>query len=93
MIRLGRRLLERKPCCGKRADIHAMVAVRDGSVVAQRTTGKLDEDYVKSSLPKNPKFSGVLNSIYGTFLTFSVIYALFRYAKRTFKKRYRHFGR
>ena len=78
------------PPAEKELNFHIVVSVRDSRVVAQRITAKLDESYAKSALPKKAKFPIVLNSIYSLFLTCSVLYAIFRYAKRTFQKEVSH---
>ena len=74
----------------KELTLHVLVAVRDSQVVAERITGQLDEDKAKFALPKASRYSVFLNSIYGLFLMFSVVYAVIRYAKRTFQKEVSH---
>jgi serine phosphatase RsbU (regulator of sigma subunit) len=74
----------------KELTLRIVVAVRDGRIVAQQITGKLNGDFAKEDLPKSSKFPLLLNSIYGVFMTFSVLYAIVRYAKRTFQKEVSH---
>ncbi len=78
------------PASEKELALNVAVSVRDGHVVAQRVTAKLDEDYRKSNLPKKSSFPVIWNSIYGAFLSFSALYAIYRYAKRTFQKEVSH---
>lgn len=81
---------EVSPPDDKELTLHVSVAVRDSQVVAERITGQVDGDKAKFALPKTSKLSVFLNSIYGLFLTFSLFYAIFRYAKRTFQKEVSH---
>jgi serine phosphatase RsbU (regulator of sigma subunit) len=66
------------------------VSVRDSRVIAEHITAGLDEDYIRSALPKKSRFSETLLGIYSLFLTFSAFYAMYRYAKRTLQKEVSH---
>jgi sigma-B regulation protein RsbU (phosphoserine phosphatase) len=66
------------------------VSVRDSKVIAERITAGLDEDFIRSALPKKSRFSETLLGIYSLFLTFSAFYAIYRYAKRTLQKEVSH---
>jgi serine phosphatase RsbU (regulator of sigma subunit) len=66
------------------------VSVRDSQVIAEHVTAGLEEDYIRSALPKKSRFSEALLGIYSLFLTFSAFYALYRYAKRTLQKEVSH---
>lgn len=78
------------PAAEKELIFQIAVTLRNGKVVAQRTTAKIDSGYAKSALPKTSRFPGLLNGIYGSFLTFSIIYSLIRYTKRTLQKEVSH---
>jgi serine phosphatase RsbU (regulator of sigma subunit) len=65
-------------------------SVRDSQVVAEQIIAALDEDYIRSALPKEARFSEALLGAYSLFLTFSAFYAVYRYAKRTLQKEVSH---
>jgi len=66
--------------------LHISVGVRDKAVVAQRIEAVAPKAK-KSNEAKIPTF---LNVIYGLFLGFATLYALFRYTKRTLQKEVSH---
>lgn len=69
---------------------HVRVSVRDSEVVGQRIEANVRKDYAKSNLKKGSQLPTFLNSGYAFFLTFGVVYAIYRYARRTLQKEVSH---
>jgi len=78
------------PANHKEITFHVTVSVRDSRVIAQHITAGVEEDFIKSALPKKSRFSETLIGLYSLFMTLSAFYAIYRYAKRTLQKEVSH---
>ena len=79
-----------KPASAKELNLHITVSVRDSKVVAERIEPSVNLASLISRAKKEPKFPIFLNTVYGCFLTFGALYAIYRYAKRTLQKEVSH---
>jgi serine phosphatase RsbU (regulator of sigma subunit) len=75
----------------KELTFYVTVGLRDSKVVEQRVQATIDKHYLESNLARGTaKYREGLYGIYGLFLTFGVIYGIYRYAKRTIQKEVSH---
>ena len=77
---------EASPAKRPELKLKVSVSVRDSQVVAQHIEATLD----KKHSAKRRYLPIVLETLYGFFLTFGAIYAIYRYAKRTLQKEVSH---
>jgi serine phosphatase RsbU (regulator of sigma subunit) len=78
------------PANHKEIAFHITVSVRDSQVIAQHVTAGIEQDFIKSALPQESRFSETLIGLYSLFMILSAFYAIFRYAKRTLQKEVSH---
>jgi sigma-B regulation protein RsbU (phosphoserine phosphatase) len=74
------------PAGSKDVTLHITASVRDSQVVAQRVETKVDNDHSAAT----PKVKTAFGIVYGFFLAFGAIYAIYRYVKRTLQKEVSH---